>query len=94
MFLVLFVLQEDNQIERETEHDVADVAVEVVEVEEGRRVQERILTPGIEVADVVVSSLVLGLLGIERCLEDGDCIEDADYEQAAHVQLVLLVSRL
>ena len=31
---------------------------------------------------------------MERCLEDGDRVEDADQEQTAHEQLVLLVTCL
>ena len=66
----------------------------MVEVEKKGGVEKRVLAPGVEVADVVVARLQLSLLGVDRCLEDGDCEEDADLEQTAHEQLVLLVTCL
>ena len=92
--LILPAFPEDNQVESDPKHELANVAVEVVEIEEGSRVHERVLTSCIEEAYVVVSGLVLGLLGLERCLKDGDCVEDADEEQGAHEELVLLVAGL
>ena len=92
--LILPAFPEDNQVESDPKHELANVAVEVVEIEEGSRVHKRVLTSCIEEAYVVVSGLVLGLLGLERCLKDGDCVEDADEEQGAHEELVLLVAGL
>ena len=66
----------------------------MVEIEEGRRVHERVLTSCVEEADVVVSGLILVFLSLVCCLKDGDCVEDADEEQGAHEELVLLVSVL
>ena len=94
IFLILLALPEDNQIERDPKHDIANVAVKVVEIEDAHRVLERVLTSCVVEAYVVVSGLVLGLLGMERCLKDGDCIEDADEEQGAQEELVLLVPGL
>ena len=94
MVLVGFGFPGNNQIEGDAEYDIADVAEEVVEVEKKGGVQKRVLAPGVEVADVVVARLQQSLLSVERCLEDGDRVEDADQEQVAHEQLVLLVTCL